>query len=284
MPTEEIPMVRHLYRFPLLLLVSAVPGIIALGAVALGQDDWDVDEPVLVQPGMVQAAAFEVPEETFDQWVFGGKSTSQVTKRLDSLLLLQVASVERACELSEAQKNKLQLAARGDVKRFLGSVEEMRRKFCEVRRDQQRFNNIWQEIQPLQLKLNAGLFDETSLFRKVLKRTLDPEQSERFEQQERERQRFRYEAKIELAVATMEAGVPLLDVQRQKLVKVLREETEPPTKFGQYDYYVVLYKAAKIPKEKLQPIFDEGQWRAMTQLFAHGKSMEVTLKKHGFVP
>jgi len=250
----------------------------------VGQDDWDAKDAVLAPAaGMVQAVAFDVPEETFDQWVFGGKTTSQVTKRLDSLLLLQVESVQRACELSDAQKKKLQLAGRGDMKRFFGSVEEMRQKFREVRRDQNRFNNIWQEIQPLQMRFNSGIYDDKSLFYKVLKRTLDSDQSEQYDEREQERRRFRYEAKVELAVAMMETGVPLRDVQRRKFVTLLLKETEPPTKFGQYDYYVVLYKAAKLPKEKLQPIFDDGQWRAVTQLLAHGRGMEATLRTNGFI-
>lgn len=268
-----------------LLLLAAVPGIIALGSAVRGQDDWDAEDPVSApMAGGFQAVAFEVPEETFDQWVFGGKTASQVTKRLNSLLTLQVDSVERACGLSDSQKDKLQLAGRGDMKRFFDSVEEKRKKFLEVRRDQNRFNNIWQEIQPLQMKFNAGLFDEKSLFYKVLKRTLDPEQAEQYEQRERERRRFRYEAKVELAVAMIETGVPLRDVQRQKLVKLLLEETEPPPRFGQDGYYVVLYKAAQLPKERLQPIFDDGQWRAITQLLARGRAMEATLRRNGVIP
>lgn len=277
-------MVRDSHTWPRLLLLASFLGLIAFGSAVVGQDDWDAEDAVLAPAaGMVHAAAFNVPEETFDQWVFGGKTTSQVTKRLDSLLLLQVESVERACELSDAQKKKLQLAGRGDMKRFFSAVEEKRKKFREARRDQNRFNNIWQEIQPLQLRFNSGIFDEKSLFYKVLKRTLDPDQSEEYEEREQERWKFRYEAKVELAVAMMETGVPLRDVQRQKFVKLLLEETEPPAKFGQYDYYVVLYKAAKVPKEKLQPIFDDGQWRAVTQLLAHGRGMEATLRTNGFI-
>lgn len=277
-------MISQSRTLPYLLLVVAVAGIIILGSAVWGQDDWDAKDVVLAQPaGMGRAGAFEIPEETFEQWVFGGKTTSQVTKRLDSLLALRVESVERACGLSDGQKNKLQLAGRGDVKRYFGSVEEVRREFRKVRRDQNRINEIWQKIQPLQMKFNTGIFDETSLFCKVLKRTLDPDQSGQYEQQERERRRFRYEAKVELAIAMMETGLPLRDIQRQKFVKLLLEEAEPPAKFGQYDYYVVLYHAAKLPEEKLKPIFDDGQWRALTQLFAQARGMEATLKRNGFI-
>ncbi len=277
-------MINHFHALRRRLLVAAALGIIVLGSAAWGQDDWDAQDAVLAPAaGMGQAVNFEIPEETFNQWVFGGKTNLQVTKRLDSLLTLQVESVERACELSDAQKKKLQLAGRGDVKRFFGGVEEMKKKFREVRRDQHRINQIWQDLQPLRTRFNSGIFDETSLFHKVLKRTLDSNQSVQYEQRERERRKFRYEAKVELAVAMLETGVPLRDVQRQKLVKLLLDDAEPPTKFGEYDYYVVLYHAAKIPEETLKPIFDEAQWRALTQLFVTAKGMEAQLKRNGFI-
>ena len=60
-------------------------------------------------------------------------------------------------------------------------------------------------------------------------------------------------------------------------------QISPPTKFGEYDYYVVLYHAAKIPEETLKPIFDEAQWRALTRVFAQAKGMEAHLKRNGFI-
>ncbi len=116
---------------------------------------------------------------------------------------------------------------------------------------------------------------------KVLQRTLDPEQTAQLEQQETARRKFRYEAKVGLVVAALESGIPLRDEQRQKLLKVLLEETRPPRQFGQYDYYVVLYQAAKLDEGKLKPIFDDDQWRALTQLFAQIQGIEAHLKRTG---
>ncbi|MCH5376048.1 MAG: hypothetical protein JJ992_18925, partial [Planctomycetes bacterium] len=178
----------------------------------------------------------------------------------------------------------LRLAAEGDVKRFLDEVQKAREKFRAVRHDQNNFGQVWQDIQPLQAKFNSEFFDDSSLFRKVLANTLDSDQWKLYEQRESERRRFRYEANIALAVATLEDGVPLRDQQRQQLVALLLAETEPPEKYGQYDYYVVLYKAAKLPEEKLKPIFDEAQWRALTLTFTQAKGMQAFLRRGGFIP
>ena len=45
-----------------------------------------------------------------------------------------------------------------------------------------------------------------------------------------------------------------------------------------------LYQAGTLEEEKLKPIFDNAQWRAIKQLLAQGKAMEAHLKSNGFVP
>ena len=193
-------------------------------------------------------------------------------------------SVDRHCDLSNAQKSKLELAGRGDIKRFFDEVEVVRKEFMKVRRDRQKFNQIHQKISPLQMKFNSGIFDDSSLLHKVLKRTLDTQQQAKYEQSELERRRFRYQARVAMVVAMLEKGVPLLDEQRQKLIKLIGEETEPPRKFGQYDYYVVLYQASTLPEDKLKPIFDDAQWRALQVQLRQAKSMRRTLQKQMFIP
>jgi len=272
---------------PHLLFFVAALGTGALEDIAWGQDDWEGAEEVLAPAGGVVNMGFQVTDETFNQWVFGSsRNASQGRKRIEALLTLQVESVERACELSDAQKGKLRLAGRGDMKRFFVSVEEVRKKAREIKNDQNKFNQIWQDIQPLQTKLNSGFFDDVSLFYKVLKRTLDAAQSAEYEQREMKRRKFRYETKIGLAVVMLENGMPLRDEQRQKLMKLLVEETEPPKKFGQpqYDYYVVMLQAAKLPESKVRPIFDDAQWRALSQQFAQAKGMEPNLRRSGILP
>jgi hypothetical protein len=266
-----------LRQFPPKILAEVELSADVLVPFAWGQDDWDVQpEQHVVQ----QVERFEVPAAQFDQWVFG-EARAGPSKRLETQLALQVESIGRLCGLSESQKQKLLLAGRGDTKRFLESTEAARKKFEAVRRDQNAFARAWQDIQPLQAKFNTGLFGAASLFHKVLRRTLDPGQLAQFERQEAARRRFRYEAKIGLVVAALESGIPLRDEQRQKLIKVLLEETRPPNQFGQYDYYVVLYQAAQLGEEKLKPIFDDAQWRALTQLFAQMRGIEAHLKKIG---
>jgi hypothetical protein len=244
--------------------------------------DVEVEE---VQDLVLAAPAFEIPIDNFDQWVFGGgRNAQQGRQRLKSQVALQVEALDSICGLSDKQKAKLRLAASGDMKRFYDDVDVVRQQFLKVRRDQNAFNQIWQDIQPLQTRVNSGLFGEDSLLHKIAKRTLDAQQRAKYEEADLERRKFRYEAKVAVVLAMLESGVPLRDEQRQRFLKVLVEETQPPKKFGQYDYYVVMHQAAKVPEGKLKPIFDDAQWRALRQQFRQARGMEAFLQKNGFLP
>ncbi len=277
---------------------GGVPGILALRLAVLlalacsgllgpplvcGQDDWDAVEAEPPLPGAMVVAAPQFNLHV-ERWFFGQKSRVQVEQSLMSRADLQLDCLESACDLSDAQRTKLQLAARGDVKRFFGRFDEIRERFGDLANDQQKLNELMQAIQPLRTKMSSSFFDENSLFHKVLLRTLDPEQSRKYQEQQHERRRFQYQAKIELALAVMENSVPLRQQQRQQFLTLLLDETEPPAAFGQKTLYEVFYQAGKLDEARLKPIFDDAQWRSIRQMLAQSKRMEASLKTSGFVP
>ena len=250
------------------------------GRAARGQDDWDVAKKAVVQPN--RDIVMALPD--FDQWAFGGKTRDQLERLFESQLALQVDAINRACELSAAQREKLQLAGEGDQKRLSRAIEQFRDRFREAGHDQQKAANVVGEAQTLQMTIQDGVYDDSSLFQKVLRQTLNREQAVRYEQQERERRKFRYEAKIEMVLATLENSIPLRAEQRQRLVKLLLDETEPPKKFGQYDFYVVLFQAGKLGEAKLKPILDDAQWQSFKKVFDQGRGLEQFLKGQGYLP
>jgi hypothetical protein len=252
---------------------------IATPSLGVAQDVAEVEEEELAID-----AGFEIAVSNFDQWIYGSQNAQQGLQRVESQLLLQVEAIDHVCGLTEAQITKLQLAGQGDLKRFLDDVSVARKKFMKVRRNRNAFNNIWQEIQPLQARINAGLYGESSFFRKVLRRSLTEEQSSRYEESEWERRQFRYHAKLALVVAMMERSMPLRAEQREQFINMLKEETTTPKAFGQYDYYVVLYQLNRIPDKKLKPIFDEAQWKVLKQHQAQARGMEVWLKQQKLLP
>lgn len=230
----------------------------------------------------MQQFGFVMPEENFEQWIFQRHgNAAQARVALKSTLQMQIDAVDRDCQLTDAQKQRLLLAGKGDMSRFFDRVEQVRKKFRAVKNDQQKFNEIWQHIQPLQMEIQSGLFGVDSLFHRSIRPCLDTEQAEKFTKVDGERRTFRHRAKIELAVAMIEKGVPLRNEQREQLTKILVDETQPPRRSGQYDYYYVLLQASRLAEDKLKPIFDNGQWKRMQQYLAQGRGLEQFLKQNG---
>lgn len=245
---------------------------------AMAQDEDD--EPAAVQ--QLQVQNFEMPENQFDSWVFQNlPSVAAARKKLDQMLTLQLDDVDRACQLTEPQRKKLQLAGRGDMLQFFEQIEVVRKKFLLVRKDQQKFNEIWQDISPLQMKFQAGLFGQDSFYHKTLRNMLKGEQLSKYSQIDGERRKFQYRAKVELVVAMLENALPLRDEQRQKLITLVVDETKPPRSFGQQDYYIVMWNISKIPEKTLKPLFSAAEWKVLNQQFAQVRGLEQWLKQSG---
>ena len=259
-----------LSQFAVLFAVAMAFGVV----VASAQDDEAFVAVVQNQ--------FEIDEKQFDSFVFENLQTAAAArKRLDALLELRTNDVDRTCRLSEPQRRKLQLAGRGDIKNFFEQVEALRKKFMLVRKDQNKFNDLWQEIQPLQLTLKAGLHGDESLFFKTLRNALNPEQLSRYLQVDGQRRAYQYRAKVELVVAMLDNTLPLRDQQRQKLIALIVENTRPPRRFGNADFYVILWNTSQIPKDKLRPLFDDAEWKALSQQLDQARGMEHWLKQSG---
>jgi len=264
------------------LLAALGSGRTCWSQVTVGEEE-EVENNAVLQPAQ---AVFMMTDDQFDQWVFGGPRNSRAGRnKLDSLLTLQVDDVARMCALSEAQKKKLLLAGHGDIKRFFDKVEEKRKKFAKVKNDQTKFNEIYQELVPLQAALNSGLFGDGSIYSKTIRRVLSEEEDARYQKGIQDKNRFRYRAKIELVVAQLDETVGFRDEQRRKLVELIMSETQTPTRFGQYDYCLVMYKAGQIAEAKLKPLFEDRQWallnRQLNQM--RGMEMEQFLRNQGLL-
>jgi hypothetical protein len=237
------------------------------------------------QEKMAIEAVPVTPDEHFDQVVFqNDRNAAGARKRMDALLALQVEDLDRACKLTAAQKQKLLLMGRGDIKRFFDRYETLKQRFHGVKHDQQRLQQVWQDARPLQIAVQAGFFHDESLLHKALHRTLDAEQTARYDALLRERQAFRHRANIELTVTVLEQAMPLRDAQRRAFIEFLLKETKPPRRSGQYEFYVSMYQLGRLPEEKVKPLFNDAQWKVVSRMRDQYKGIEEFLKQHGLLP
>jgi hypothetical protein len=267
-----------------LALLFAAWGSVASPARA--QDDVPVEENPQAH-AEEQQQQFMVADETFDQWVFGARGNALAGKtRLESALLVQIENIDRLCSLTEEQRQKLRLAGRGDIKRLLDRIEQLRKKFQLVKTDQNKINEFFQEVQPFQAELNRGPFGPGSIFSKTVKSTLTSEQAAHTDRARRERRQFEYTARVELVVNMLDESLALRAAERRQLVELLVAETRPPKAFGnhQYDYYLIMFQASKLTPARFQAILDESQYKALQKLFEQMRGIEPFLKTNGLLP
>lgn len=266
-------------RFHRLSPLLTLPAFVAFAAVSVRADDVVVVE----EHPAAAAVRATIPDETFDQWVFGGQAPAAARARLDALLELQVAAVERVGDVSEAKRTRLQLAGRNDIRRFLDRVDEARKRFQVLKNEPNRLNETYHEAQRLQVEIQAGLFGGRSFFTKTLQTILTAKQVERYEQSERERLAFRRQAHLEAVVAALDGEIGLRDDQRREVTRVLGEELGVVEFVGPYAYYAALIRISRLREDKLKPVFDASQWRVLSRYFDRAKALEPFLRQQGLL-
>lgn len=271
------------------LVGPALLGLLVAGSRSSGQEIIIEDAPLVPQGfgGQVNFVQnnFALQDVNFEQWVYGGPGrTNVVRNEMESNLLLKVGELERTCKLTQTQKQKLILAGHGDIKHFLDKVADAYKVFEENRYNQAGMNLIIQETQPLAALLRNGLFNDDSIYARTIGTTLDANQSKTFRQAILDRRQFHHRSNVVFAVARLDQWICFTEEQRQKLTEVVLRETRPSKRSaGQYDITVVMFKIGKIDVEKLQPIFDESRWKALSQQLHQFWSMEQFLKTNGFL-
>lgn len=256
-------------------------------ALSLSGQAWAApdDGEVTAKELAVQAQQVFVNQvDQFDQWMFqGSRDRAGARSRVERRLKLQIAALEHRHQLSDAQKQKLQLAARGDITRLFDEIEELRQQFQEAQNDNNQLGRMWQKIQPLQQRLASGPFGANSVFAKVLEQTLTEEQNAAHEATRRERRAYQYRAVVESAIAMLEDSVPFNEQQRSKLIELLVSKVEPPVAFGQYDYHYVLYRMSEMPEKEFKDLLDERLWEQLQAQMQQMRGLREVLVQAGAI-
>ncbi len=226
------------------------------------------------------------PDEQFEAWVFGqDRNAAGARKRFDALLALQIDEIDRTCQLSAAQKAKLHLIGRGDIKRLLDDYDRAKQRFNAMNNDVQRIQEIMADVRPLQLSIQAGPFASKSLLAKSLRNALTGEQFAHYDAVQGERKKYRHRAQIELAVAQIEQGMPLRDAQRKALIELLTAEVKPvrTAVVGPYEFYLFMDRLGRVPEEKIRPLLSDAQWKALRRQIAQFAMIVPNLRQAGLL-
>jgi hypothetical protein len=224
----------------------------------------------------------------FESWVvaeFGARS--QVSDQLEMQLETRVLELKGECHLTVAQVKKLQVAGRGDIKRFMDRFNDIARTIDNRESSKDDLRAAILETDQLQALVSQRLFGEDSILGKILGGTLDPHQVAEREKALLERNKLRYQTAVGKAVKTLQANLGLKKVQSAALQALLVRETHAPRRFGNApDIALVLFQASRIPEEKIRSIVDKAQWSVLSRwmaVYIKGGSGEKMLKRNGFV-
>jgi hypothetical protein len=108
-------------------------------------------------------------------------TAAAIRRHLEKQLEPEVAIVDHVCELTDAQRQKLELAGRGAIQRLLEGIEERKKKLQLVKDDKKQANRLHDEIEELQRSVESGPFGKGTVFRKSLETTLTAQQTMKYD-------------------------------------------------------------------------------------------------------
>ncbi|MBI3866801.1 MAG: hypothetical protein HY290_33395 [Planctomycetia bacterium] len=128
-----------------------------------------------------------IDDSSLNQILHGNAATDEsVCEVLSAELHGRIEALDQACQLTDVQKRKLTVAGRGDIRRFIHRVDDLRRKYQSEWVDesdfQARFHLVRQctrESQPLRRVSIGGEFLADSIYVKTLRNCLTADQSTR---------------------------------------------------------------------------------------------------------
>lgn len=230
------------------------------------------------------AQDFKLTDAQFSQWLTNGRGAP--TQFLDSQLESQLEHLDEICKLTADQREKLELAGRGDIARFRNEEATLRHELVGKTYDQNRLDAVLQQIAPLSQRIQKGLLGEGSLFQKVMAKSLDDAQRLAVERAEMERINYHYQAKMKLFISVLDSTAPMLDEQRKALLELLIKSSRPPKRMARnnYDWYYVLYHASQAPRDEVGKILDPAQMKCFEAAVRQAARYRQMLEQEGLEP
>jgi hypothetical protein len=271
------------------LVVVTMIVIVTGGSVARGQDDDETEQKA--DPVRRQLTPAEIVQRqrqrvllanklNFERWIAAGYgSVGGLRDHLETLLTDRLDDLQVTCGLKAAQRKKLQLAGRGDIKRIMDRIDSTLKKGNGP--DSVDVTVAAAAIRDLQDEVQSPL-PADSLFAKTLVTTLTPEQIVQHERSLRDKNLAHYREAVIQTVRRLTRLLNLSDGQRDLLAKLIMNETTPPLRFGQSDYAFVMFQTSRIPQAKLRDIFNNSQWNTIKRQLDSWGDSEQALRDEGF--
>ncbi len=258
--------------------------LVRLG-VPVPSEGGDLANTLQVVPGANGEELYAVADRYFESLVFDGTrfTASQVRRQLNDELAARLKPVVTRCSLDESQKEKLQLAGRGDIKSWFDRVENLRLQVTAERLTGPALSVLVRQMSALNYERRNGLFGKGSLFRKTAMSTLSNEQIQEFAAIEREIQLDAiYQA---LRKMPREIGdFPISDETLRKIAQRVLDTCGDVTVSFPYAQEIYVLQAAELGDE-VEPLLKSLQeWNTWQNQIAKARRAEARLRRLGVWP
>jgi len=181
---DHVPAESYVYSIPLprTLWIGAATVVLVLVGAAAGSSADEEDDEAIPENVPLPKLQVKAADTAIYRRVFGDDFDAVAArKQLETLLMQKISGVDLVCRLTDVQKQKLQLAGRGDNKRFMDRVEGIGRQLRLLNDESTDIEPLVREAELLSRGAKPGFPDDNSLFVKSLAMTLTPEQLARYE-------------------------------------------------------------------------------------------------------
>ena len=205
--------------------------------------------PVVIEQGALT-------DEQFDNWVDQIVSDLNGTDapergQLYLRLTLELEWIQASCGITEAQKKKLQIAGRGDIKRFFDEMQEIKRQYRENKADPFQITKMQNRLAIIQASSAEELFGESSFLSKMVRSTLSAGQAAAYEKAKEEAKTFARRAAVLQAVQYLDLAIGLTELQRQKLSELFLRDlkrTKQPERAELPLQFMMILRTSKLPR------------------------------------
>lgn len=214
-----------------------------------------------------------------------GRGIEVVRTKAMASLELEIDSLDEACGLSDAQRDKLTLAARLEAAAAMQLFAAFQRRYSgrtvdfQTREGQETWQQFHRELNEIQ-RATSRSGSARHLPGRVVGSLLDDRQRDVWQAEAASRRASQWRRFMDGGLAILESSVGMTDRQHAALVAMLMED--PPRidmaktreAFGDQTPFLCWYALSRLDKDRLEAIFDARQWEKVGTIVRQGEQWE----------
>jgi len=235
------------------------------------QDDIEETQPTPMAARMVFMANEQHVVSNLYRTVFQGLDTiEKVRLRFDMFNSAAMRALDEKLEVRDDQKQKLELALKGDQQRFLKKVDEFSEVLASVAKDQNKYQELYSQNAGKLMNeyRNMASIEGGIFFKKTLDKVLDRDQLEvyqKYRHADKQATEYRY---LKMGMQSLCETLGLNSKQRKQVWALIVEETRsPPNSTTLLNARGILNQFLQIPEARLKPVLSPFQWKRVSQYF-----------------